>query len=160
MKCTYRKSGATVNVHQDGDVQIYEITRNDKKLDMTFKRQQEIKDIRTAGNNYTTPLHKCASCFVSYDIGVKIGDAENKYTVSYKKELSEMREKDLNYDSSFEKKGIPTEEHKIISKALEEQNTAVAHVFSNYVLNAEDLQKENDLSQSIFNQKLDDFLNG
>lgn len=64
----------------------------------------------------------------------------------------------LNYEVGFEEKGIPAEDHKAISEALAEQNTAVAQVFQEYVLNAEDLQKANNLQQSVFNQKLDEFL--
>ena len=55
-------------------------------------------------------------------------------------------------------KGIPAEEHKLLYKGLSEQNSAVAQAMKDYVLDADELQKCNNLQQSVFNQKLEEFL--
>ena len=154
----YKKSGATVSVSQDGKTQIYKIERGGKTLEMSFTREQKIENLATHGG-YMAPVRTRGDCVVSYDIVVRIGDAENKFAATYSKEVSKIGENEQpTYDSGFEEKGIPAEEYKAISKALAEQNTAVAQVFNEYILDAEDLQKANNLQQSIFNQKLDEFL--
>ena len=154
----YKKSGATVSVSQNGASQIYKIERGGKTLEMSFTREQKIKNLIPLGG-YMAPVRTEGECVVSYDIDVRIGDAENKFAATYSQKVSNSGVKEqITYDSGFEEKGIPAEEHKAISEALAEQNTAVAQVFNEYILDADELQKCNNLQQSVFNQKLDEFL--
>lgn len=153
----YKKSGATVSVSQDEATQTYKIERNGKILEMSFTRQQEIKNISQHGGYYE-PRHQRGDCAISYNIGVKIGEAEQNFSASFSKEVFGQGDKTPVYDSDFEEKGIPAEEYKLLYKALSDQNTAVAQVMDSYVLNADELQKCNNLQQSLFNQKLEEFL--
>lgn len=155
----YKKSGATVSVSQEGTTQTYKIEREGKTLEMSFTRQQS-----TNSKTYTRSMSGGAGEAIKgdhiakYDVGVKIGDEEKVFSTSVvAKHFDEWGKEVPNYEVDFEK-GIPTQEYSALSEKLAEQNTAVAQVMNNYILNADDLPKCNNLQQSIFNQKLEDFL--
>ena len=76
----------------------------------------------------------------------------------FTKHFDEWGKEAPNYEADFEK-GIPVQEYGALSEKLSEQNTAVAQVMRDYVLNADELQKCDNIQQSLFNQKLDEFLN-
>ena len=76
----------------------------------------------------------------------------------FAKHFDEWGKEAPNYEAYFEK-GIPAQEYGALSEKLSGQNTAVAQVMRDYVLNADELQKCNNIQQSLFNQKLDEFLN-
>ncbi len=156
----YKKSGATVSVSQDGSTQTYRIERGGKTLEMSFTRQQSVE-----GEPYIRSMGACAGQAIrgahiaNYDVGVKIGDQKQVFSASIiAKHFDEWGKEAPNYEADFEK-GIPVQEYGALSEKLSEQNTAVAQVMRDYVLNADELQKCNNIQQSLFNQKLDEFLN-
>lgn len=76
----------------------------------------------------------------------------------FAKHFDEWGKEAPNYEADFEK-GIPAQKYGALSEKLSGQNTAVAQVMRDYVLNADELQKCNNIRQSLFSQKLDEFLN-
>ena len=93
-----------------------------------------------------------------YDVGVRIDDEKRNFAVSFAtKHFDEWGDRAPGYKVDLSK-GIPAEEHKLLYKGLSEQNSAVAQVMKDYVLDADELQKCNNLQQSVFNQKLEEFL--
>ncbi len=168
---TYKVSNGTVKVHQDGDAQVYEITRNGKTLEMSFVREQQKKGEWPYSGS---PTEKQVKYDVTYDIGVKIGEDKQDFKVSF--DVDNIEGKSLNTlkleitgveeyiprenNLQFEEKGIPEIEHRKIYKALSRQNGTVAEIFNKYIRNADEIQpnRTNNLQNSVFNQKLDDFL--
>lgn len=155
----YKKSGATVSVSQDGTTQTYKIEREGKTLEMSFTRQQITKS-----EQYTRSMGGYAGEAIkgdhiaNYDVGVKIGNEKQVFSASVvAKHFDTWSKEAPNHEVDFEK-GIPAQEYSALSEKLSEQNVAVAQVMKDYVLDADELQKCNNLQQSIFNQKLEEFL--
>ncbi len=155
----YKKLGAMVSVSQDGATQTYKIEREGKTLEMSFTRQQSAKS-----EKYTRSMGGGASSAIKgdyialYDVGVCIDDEKRNFAVSFAaKHFDEWGDRTPGYKVDLSK-GIPVEEHKLLYKGLSEQNSAVAQAMKDYVLDADELQKCNNLQQSVFNQKLEEFL--
>ena len=93
-----------------------------------------------------------------YSVEINIGGESKKFNAEFSGyHFDNWGDKASDYNVNLEQ-GIPANEYDKLCGELSKQNTAVAQVFKEYVLNAEDLQKCNNLQQSIFNQKLDEFL--
>lgn len=158
---SYNKSGANVKVQPGKTTNTYEITRNGKTLEMSFARRQ-----KTQSEHYTRIMGGGASSAIRgdhiaiYDIGIKIDDQKQDFSASFVADhFDEWGNNSPSYDVTLEK-GIPSTEHQALSKALAEQNDAVAQIFNDYIMDADALQKHNNLSSSIFNQKLNEFIVG
>lgn len=155
----YKKSGATVSVSQDGATHTYKIKREGKTLEMSFTRQQSAKSEKYTRNMGGGAAPAIKGDYIAlYDVGVRIDDEKRNFAVSFAtKHFDEWGDRAPGYKVDLSK-GIPVEEHKLLYKGLSEQNSAVAQAMKDYVLDADELQKCNNLQQSVFNQKLEEFL--
>ena len=159
MKYTYSKSGAMVTLNGQPDSLGVQISKNGKTLGMQVSRQQkEQSDVymRSMGTGAGKAIR--GDITSQYSVKVNIGEESAEYNTEFSGlHFDDWGNKVPDYNVNLEK-GIPAAEYAKLCEGLSEQNSAIAQVFSNYVLNAEDLQKENNLSQSIFNQRLSEFL--
>ena len=172
---SYSQHGAKVHVLRDENTQIYEIEGSSGQiLTMQFTREQENnveryrqpRGARSGGGYYDTAR---GDIVANYGVKVSVGGLEQSFAAEFsalKFNDRQIEPKVPNiafednvpvYSVDFEK-GIPPHEHKLLSAELAKQNADVAKVFDMYILDSEQLQKCNNLSQSAFNQNLSEFL--
>ncbi|MBO4285296.1 MAG: hypothetical protein J5895_03595 [Alphaproteobacteria bacterium] len=148
-KYTYRRAGALVNMQTDEQSLTAEIRKGDDALNLKLTRKQEAEQriVEDEDGEYQLTDQRAY-----YDIDLRLGDEHKLFSANF------IVSSDFEKYSADLNKGIPDGEYKSLCTCLEKQNKAVAQVFEDYILNKSDLEKENNLSQSIFNKMLGDFL--
>lgn len=153
----YRKAGAMVNMQTDEQSLTVEIRKGEGALNIELSRRQELKKKETyysCCDEDPGGYRDASELTAYYDVNFKLGDESKSFPVDF---VAEKSYRAHNYSENLNK-GIPSLEYEKLCKALGEQNRAVAQIFKDYILDDYNLERENNLSQSVFNAKLDDFL--
>lgn len=159
MKYRYNKSDALVTIDGQADCLDIKIEKDNKNLEMHISRTQREEHERyiRSQDMGAAPAIK-GDIFAQYSIDINIDETRKNFNHEFSAEpFNEWGNKIPEYHVNLEN-GIPANEYKQLTDELSKQNVGVAQLFKNYILNADDLQKCNNLQQSIFNQKLDEFL--
>ena len=170
MEYQYRKNDALVDFNAESDKIKAKITRGESVLELDMNRHQDLRKEERLnygwGEDHGTSIH--GDYVATYNIDVKIGEAKQHYSTSFIAHSFEVlqgnyEEQNYNYGVDLSK-GIPPKEYKSLLDGISEQSTAMKQIFEKYILDSENLSKENNLSQSTpnsaFNKALDNFLNG